>query len=124
MGERHQRAREIFLVDRHAEIIPIPGSSGVEQQELADRGVHQPDLLRRADAAAARPETARCHHVDHHLRGLEQTAVRPLRQVARPIQDLDAFARGVGAGQRVAAQDQDDLRPMFGEELLARLHVG
>jgi len=67
-------------------------------------------------------EPARRHHIDHHLRGLEEPPVRALRQVPRPVEHLHPLPRRVRRRQREAPEHQADLRPVRGEEALARPH--
>ena len=90
--------------------------------QMADRRVHQAHLLRRPQPPALWTEAARRHHVDNELRGFEETAIRPLREVGGAMQHLHALLRRVRRGQRIAAQQHHHFGAVLGEQALPGRH--
>ena len=121
--ERHQRACQVLLVDGHAEIL-VPRVRRIVGEEVADGGVHEPDLLRAAHARSGRLEPTWGEHVDDHLHGFEDAPDRTLRHVARAVEHLHALLRHVAGRQRVEPQGDEDLRPAAREQGLRRGHRG
>jgi hypothetical protein len=107
--EGAQRPGEVLLVDRQVEG-RVPAR--VLADQVADRRVHQADLLRRAQAGAARRrvEPAGAHDVDDHLRRLDDAALRVAVQPLAAGQHLHALAPRVAQRQRVRVQQQDHQR--------------
>ncbi len=86
---------------------------------MAYGGVHEPHLARRPDPRATPLETTCRHHVNHHLRGLAEPAVGVLGEETGLGENSSTLGGGVGGGQRVAAEDEEDLGPHLLEQLLS-----
>jgi hypothetical protein len=117
--ERRERSGEILLVDRHPERGDVPARLRAREDQAADRRVHEADLPRDEDAGPAGCEPAGPHHVDDHLRGLDEAARGMALEEPGLREDAHPGVRRVGRRQRVGAERGQDLGPVLGEELLA-----
>ncbi len=86
---------------------------------MPDRRMHESRLLRGPLPDTSRLEPSGLHDVHDDLCGLDESTIRLLRQVVGLPEHLHAVGGCVGSGKAVAAEDEDDLRPMFGEDRLS-----
>jgi serine/threonine protein kinase len=122
-GEGSQRACQVFLIDRDAARMG-PGmlDVGKVKDPISNRGVHQPHLLRRAPSAPPGFQSAGCHHVDHHLRGLCDSPEGALCEITGAIQHLHPLRRVIRDRERATGEQHRDLGAVGGKQLLARSH--
>ena len=117
--EGHERAGEVFLVDRDSELFGVPGVCLVGEDHVPNAGVHQPNLLNGADAAAGTGQAFRVEDLGDHPAGLKHPTHRPLFEECRAIEHLHALFGGVCRRQRVEAEDHENLRPVVDIDVLA-----
>ncbi len=63
-------------------------------------------------------EPSRLHHIDHHLHGSEQASIGAIGEVGSLMENLDALARRISVGQRIASESNQNFGAVINEKIL------